>query len=94
MVSSVQHGDCQALVEAVIDAAGDTQRIPVDDIERCFGSVDELAVAAYCHAARVLHGGDDERARRAGPWLDRWERAVRAVVAAACAGARAWRTSR
>jgi hypothetical protein len=82
VVASVQHWDCHALVEAVIDAAGDTERIPVDDIERCFGSVDELEVAAYCHAARVLMEEMTNGLEGPGAWLDRWERAVRAVVAA------------
>jgi len=82
LVSSAQHEDCQALVEAVIDAAGDSERLPAADIERCFGSVEELDAAAYDHAAAVLM---DEMARGLagpGPWLARWERAVRAVVAA------------
>ena len=82
MVSSGQHRDCQALVEAVIDAAGDTKRIPAADIERCFGSADKLAAAAYSRAATILMG--EMQAGLAGPgtWLVRWERAVRAVVGA------------
>ena len=80
MVGSVQHGDCQALVDAFIDGA---PSVAEDAVERCWGSADELAATAYSHAARLLlvemaTGLDDGP----GPWLVRWERAVRAVVAA------------
>jgi AcrR family transcriptional regulator len=82
VVSSLQHEDCQALVEAAIDAAGDTARIPPAAIERCFGSADELAAAAYSRAAQLLMSEMTEGLAESGPWLVRWERAVRAVVAA------------
>ena len=82
MVWSVQHEDCQALVEAVIDTAGDTERIPAAAIERHFGSADELAAAAYCRAAQILMDEMTQGLAGPGPWLARWERAVRAVVAA------------
>ena len=80
MVGSVQHGDCQALVDAFIDGATSTDG---EAVERCWGSADELAATAYSHAARLLlvemaTGLDDGP----GPWLVRWERAVRAVVTA------------
>jgi AcrR family transcriptional regulator len=80
VVSSLQHGDCQALVEAVIDAAGDTERISPSDIAHCFGSADELVAAAYSQAARILLDRMTEGLTGPGPWLTRWERAVRAVV--------------
>jgi hypothetical protein len=80
VVSSVQHGDCQALVDAFIDGE---PPLAADAIGRCWGSADELAATAYSHAARLLLGemanGLDDGP---GPWLVRWERAVRAVVAA------------
>jgi hypothetical protein len=69
-------------VEAAIDAAGDTGHLRAADIERCFGSAEELNAAAYCHAARLLMREMTNALAGAGPWLLRWERAVRAVVAA------------
>jgi hypothetical protein len=82
MVSSVKHRDCQALVEAAIDAAGATEQLPPADVERCFGSAEELGGTAYHHAARMLIGEMTNALAAPGTWLVRWEGAVRAVVAA------------
>lgn len=82
MVSSVQREECQALVEAAIDAAGDSERLPVAAVERCFGSVDALGAIAYSRAARILMREMTNGLAEPGPWLTRWERAVRRVVAA------------
>lgn len=92
MISSAQHNDCLGLVDAVIDAAGDEERSTLDTeklvrragarahIERCWGSTEELAAAAYCHAARMLFETMAAALAAPGPWLDRWEAGVRDVV--------------
>jgi hypothetical protein len=82
MVGSVEHEERLALVEAVIDAAGDTDQIPASEIERCFGSAEELGAAAYSRAARLLLDAMSEGLAGPGPWLTRWERTVRSVVGA------------
>jgi len=76
---SGQHDESLALVEAFIDGEP-----PLEDaaVERCWGSIDELAVAAYSHAARMLLEEMAAGLAGPGPWLARWERAVRAVVGA------------
>ena len=70
MVSFRQNG----LAEAFIDAAGDAGSAP--------HAADALIVAAYCRAAETLLETMSTALAGPGPWLDRWERAVRAVVAA------------
>jgi hypothetical protein len=82
LVGSVQHKERLALVEAVIDAAGDTDQIPASEVERCFGSAEELAAAAYSRAARLLLDAMSDGLAGPGPWLTRWERTVRTVVGA------------
>lgn len=71
MLWSVHQEMNQALVEAAIDAAGDGERLP-----------DDLLAAAYCRAAEILMGEMATGLATSGPWPARWERAVRAVVAA------------
>jgi hypothetical protein len=78
-MSSAQSDECLALVEAFIDRA---PPLAADAVERCWGSADELAVAAYSHAAGLLLAEMTNGLAGPGPWLVRWERAVRAVVAA------------
>ena len=74
VLSSGQNGDRLTLVEAFIDAAGEPGAIQRAD--------DELAVAAYCRAADLMMDAMTEGLAGPGPGLVRWERAVRAVVAA------------
>src|SRR5262245_990301 len=76
---SGQHDEGLALVEAFIDGA---PPLDADAVERCWGSPDELAVAAYSHASRVLVEEMTTGLDGPGPFLVRWERAVRAVVGA------------
>jgi len=82
MVSPVQPADYQALVEAAIDAAGDAAHIPAVDVERCFGAAANLDAAAYSQAARILMREMVNGLAGPGPWLTRWERAIRGVVGA------------
>ena len=71
---TAQHEACLGrLVEAVIDAAG-------DDGHATLTTDEELAAAAYSHAAGLLLETMASALAGGGSWPDRWEAAVRDVV--------------
>jgi len=81
------------LVESLIDAVADVgletleaddvaarSGIPAAELERFCGSLEELIGAAYSRAARALHDTMAAALASDGPWLARWEAAVRASL--------------